>query len=170
MKGEAKLKGLLRIKGIGYIALALFAGIALLLFSGNGEDSNRNLQSVPSSEDYATELERDAERLIRAIDGVKSCTVAITLESGYHYHYAYDQRVNLSYAEDGTVTGKQTETSYKTVTADGDSALVLVKEVTPTVKGAAVVCKGISDGKAAEIKVMLSALFGIDEGRIHIEN
>lgn len=170
MKGDAKLKGILKIKGIGYIALALFAGIALLLFSGNGEKSNQVLKNVPTAEDYAAELERDAERLIHAIDGVKSCTVVITLESGYHYHYAYDQRVNLSYAEDGTVTGKQTETSYKTVTADGDSNLVLVKEVTPTVKGAAVVCKGISDGKAAEIEVMLSALFGIDEERIHIEN
>lgn len=170
MKRETKLKSLLKIKGMPYILLALFAGVALLLISGNEEGAVCTEQKRPTAANYAEDLEKDIEALVKAVDGVKSCTVAITLENGYQYHYAYDQHVNLSYDENGTLTSKQTETAYKTVTADGDTNLVLVKEVMPRVRGVAVVCKGGNNSKAAEIKWLISALLGIEADCIHIEN
>lgn len=149
------------IKGLPYIALALAAGIVLLLLpSGGGETQN---VSGSLGDAYRIALEQEVADLLCEMEGVDSCTVVLTLAYGYEYTYATDQRVSEHSG------GKETEKNVVLATQSGGEAPILLREKLPTVSGIAVVCRGADYNACARIRELLCALFALTDGQISIQ-
>ena len=158
---------LTKSKSFLYIALALAAGIALLLLPGTG-GTESTTESAPSSAEYTAALEKKDASLISELDGVKDCSVAITLAAGYEYLYASDGRVSHTYGESGALLGDEETREYIFATTDGNTQPVVISERMPTVEGVAVVCKGASAATEQKIISLLSALFNIKSNKISV--
>ncbi|MBQ3081316.1 MAG: hypothetical protein IJC49_02570 [Clostridia bacterium] len=160
------LQKLTKIKGIGYVALALIAGIALLLVN-TGEGAELPV------EDKNTVFIENAEKTLRDLGGkvcgVK-CVAAVSVSGGYTYTYASDQSVRTVYNADGTVAEKEATLTGKTVNLNGGTSLVPLKESPPKISGVAVVCRGASANDVKALKVMIQALYGLEEQSVFVTN
>ena len=168
VKKNPFLTRLLKIKGIGYILLALAAGVALLLIRGGGSAAPQ-AQAADTAASFAHAAETRLEALGYSVCGVK-CSAAVNLKSGYRYSYACDQSVKTTYNPDGSVASKETTLTNRTVTVSGGTALVAVKESPPEVEGIAVVCTGASSAAAEKLRALIAALYGLDEADIFVTN
>ena len=107
-------------------------------------------------------LEQRITALLRQVEGVGSCRVMVTLESGSRAVYAADT-VSATGA-DGSASLSE---SYLKVETDTGLVGLLLTHVQPTVKGVAVVCDG--GGNAAvqqRVIQVVSTAFHISERRV----
>jgi len=161
------IQKLLKIKGIGYIALALVAGIALLLVNSGSKEQAPPQQDKNAA--FVAEAEQALCALGRKVCGV-SCKAAVSISSGYCYTYASDQSVRTVYNADGTVAEKETTLTSRTVNVSGGTALVPVKETPPKVSGVVMVCRGADASAVNTLCSMISALYGLDSTAIFVTN
>ncbi len=145
-----------------YLLLALAAGIILLLLP-SGKETPAAQKNENGSEAYRQALESEVETLLCSMEGVKRCRVVLTLEQGYAYTYATDQRVNEH------SDGKETEKTVVLADTSGGETPLLLSEKQPTVCGAAVVCKGADTATCARIVSLLQALFHLESNQISIQ-
>lgn len=167
MKKDGFFAKLTKIKGIGYIALALAAGIGLLLLGGNGGEDDEPQSNATAL--FVKQAESSLAKLGEEICGT-DCTAAVYVSVGYCYSYASDQSVRTSYNSDGTVAEKETTLTNRTVNTDGGTALVAVKETAPQIKGVAVVCRGASDSKLQKLKSLIMALYSLEADAVFVTN
>lgn len=168
MKANTFIERLLKTKGIGYVVIALVAGIALLVLNlGDTKPSATAEQDKNAL--FAAEAEQALEALGRSICGVK-CTASVRLGTGYTYSYASDQSVRTVYNADGTVAEKETSLNNRTVNVSGGTALVAVKETPPSVVGVVMVCNGGTAADISALKAMIAALYGLEEQAIYVTN
>ncbi len=126
-----------------YLAVGLAVLIAIIYFastittnestSTKQDTANENLSA---SEEYVAKLENKLESVISQIQGGENVDVIITLEKGFEYVY-------LTEEETKTSASGITSTTTNVVLVDGQP--VLMKEIYPSIKGIAVVCKGAND-------------------------
>ena len=95
-----KLSKIFKAKGIGFILLAFAAGIVLLLLPENSESQEAN--SSPSVE-YVSTLEASLESILKDICGAE-CKAMITLETGYSYTYASNEKLETEYQNEVTIS------------------------------------------------------------------
>ena len=158
---------LTKSKSFLYIVLALAAGVALLLLPGSGGTESKTV-SAPSASEYTAALEKKVASLIGELDGVKDCSVAITLAAGYEYLYASDGRISHTYDESGALLGDEETREYIFAATDGNTQPVVISERMPTVEGVAVGCKGATAATEQKIISLLSALFNIKSNKISV--
>ena len=158
---------LTKSKSFLYIVLALAAGVALLLLPGSGGTESKTV-SAPWASEYTAALEKKGASLIGELDGVKDCSVAITLAAGYEYLYASDGRISHTYDESGALLGDEETREYIFAATDGNTQPVVISERMPTVEGVAVVCKGATAVTEQKIISLLSALFNIKSNKISV--
>ena len=168
MKANAFIEKLLKTKGVGYVIIALVAGIALLVLNIGGEKPSATAEQDKNAL-YASEAEQALESLGRSVCGVK-CSARVRLGTGYTYSYASDQSVRTVYNADGSVAEKETTLNNRAVNVSGGTALVAVKETPPSVVGVVMVCKGGTAADISALKSMISALYGLDEQAIYVTN
>ncbi len=160
-----KMKKLFSRKGIGVVIVGIIAGICLLILPSSESETTEIKSNVTSTgAEYCENLERKAEQLIKQLPEVDKCSVFITLESGYRYIYASDQKVR-----EGT-DSKETE---KTVVLAGDGGgekPLVVEEIMPKVAGVAIVCPKASYETQYRIVELVSALFDIKSNRISVKS
>ncbi|MBE6649394.1 MAG: hypothetical protein E7614_07755 [Ruminococcaceae bacterium] len=156
-----KITKLLKIKGIGFILLAFLAGIILLLLpDGETKTSSDKI----SSAEYAVVIEESLEKLLKTACGV-DCEVMVTLEGGYSYSYAANEKLDTEYAE-GKPTSKTVSKEYVITSSNGEEKLVILKENLPEIKGVAVVCKKGGESERLKIITLVSALFDLPDNAI----
>lgn len=160
---SAKIKALLSRKGAGIVIIGILAGLILLILPSSDEKSEINTASVLTGTEYCKLLEEKAEKLIKQLPEVEKCSVFITLESGYRYIYASDQRVKE--ASDSKETEK---TVVLAGNGNGEEPLV-VEEIMPKVAGVAIVCPDASYETQYRIVELISALFDIKSNRISVK-
>lgn len=168
MTANGLIGRLLKIKGIGYIALALIAGVGLLLINTGGSDTSAATAADKTAAFIAAE-EQTLAGLGQSVCGV-SCKAAVSVSGGYTYTYASDQSVRTVYNPDGTVAEKETSLTGKAVTTNGGTSLVPVKESPPRVSGVVMVCSGASLGDISTLKSMVKALYGLEDTAIFVTN
>ena len=160
-----KIKRLMSRKGMGAVVLGLLAGVMLLLIPNSKADGqNEQSSAVMGGTEYCALLEEKAESLIKELPEVDRCSVFITLESGYRYIYATDQRVREE------SDSKETE---KTVVLAGNGngeAPLLIEETMPKVAGVAIVCPNATYETQYRIVELISALFDINSNRISVKS
>lgn len=137
----------------------------LLLLSGGGESKTKVSES--DSENlaaYAKELEKGLSEIISSIEGAGKAQVMITFDSSFENVYAY----NAGVSESGVgASGRSTEKELVLTGNKNDESPVLVKRLTPRIKGVLVVCEGGgSSDIAKKVSSAAGTLFGIAESRI----
>lgn len=152
-----------KIKGVGYLAVGLVAALLLMLWPS---DSTPQVEPASANE-YRLALESEAEEVLSRLEGVGKCHVMITIEYGYEYVYASNQKANTVYNADGSILSVQNE---KTYFSSGDGNTLLLRQKMPTVTGIAVVCPGAGGDARLKIVSALSALFGIGSNRISVQS
>lgn len=142
------LRNFLRIKGLGFILLALALGLLLVFLSGrtsDGADDPQNEGESFSFAHYEHELEDRLEDVISRIDGVSSVSVMVLLDQSYEE------------------IGEGTNFSRPIGDSSGDTV------VAPKVRGVAVVCRGGERSETRkEIIGLLSSLLGLPTNRIYV--
>ncbi len=107
-------------------------------------------------------LEKRIAALLREVEGVGSCRVMVTLESGTQTVYAAD--TVSSVGADGATSLNE---SYLTVDTDTGPVGLLLTRIQPTVKGVAVVCDGGGDTSVCQRVIqVVSTAFHISERRV----
>ena len=152
-------------KVVRYLLWIGLAGIVLIALSEifpreKGTDTAASV--TVSGDQVEAALEERITALLRQVEGVGSCRVMVTLESGSRAVYAADT-VSATGA-DGSVS--LSESYLKVETGTGPVGLLLA-HVQPTVKGVAVVCDG--GGNAAvqqRVIQVVSTAFHISERRV----
>ena len=160
---NSSIEKIKKIKGIGFVIVALIAGFILLLWpSAEKTVSNDGEFKYSSTDAYRETLESDVEQIVKSVSGVNGCTVMVTLKSGYEFYYASDQQMT----GDGSSSDSRKE--YVLANYGGNEQPVLIEERMPEVSGVAVVCPGISATAEYKIIQMLSALFDLPTNRISV--
>ncbi len=148
------------------IIACAFLGIILTVISALSTDEKNESVSEPECErfdesKYTSELESKLEGMVSLINGAGECHVIVTLECDYETVYARDG----SLSKDDNSTDEDSE--YIIIDTDRTQGGLLLKTVTPKVRGVAVVCNGGDSTyvKSAIIEMMSAVL---DIGTNHI--
>lgn len=142
--------------GMVVILLVGLIGVTLFFIGGErdaevevSENAERNMEK------YIEYLEGRIESMIAKMEGVSSVTVMLQPDGGEENVYA--RNGNEGGAQYVIMSGKK-----------GDEAL-LVKQVEPKIRGAAVICKG-GDDPNLQVKIvkLLCALFQLQSNRVYV--
>ena len=145
----------------------LWIGLAgILLIAVSELFPRRNAEEAAATTVTAVQVEAALEEritaLLRQVEGVGSCRVLVTLESGSRAVYAADTL--SATGADGSVSLSE---SYLTVETDTGPVGLLLTQVQPTVKGVAVVCDGGGNPTVQQRVIqVVSTAFHISERRV----
>ncbi|MDR1330353.1 MAG: stage III sporulation protein AG [Oscillospiraceae bacterium] len=171
-----KILGVLREKlkksgTVGFAAVIVIFGIALLLLPGGGDDKKAQEEPAPEAqpEDVPFSLEETERRIAGAlsqIEGAGRVTVLLSLRSGGETFLATDKK----YSDRGEGAGReQTEDAVIVGSGGSSEAPVVVKRGYPEYLGALVVAEGAGD---PEVRLRLlgavTSLTGLGAGRVEV--
>ena len=143
---------------LGVAGMALIALSEVLPSRERVEDTTPPSVSAEITEQQVEQaLEQRITALLQRVDGVGSCRVLVTLESGAQAVYAAN-----------TVTSADTATeNYLTVDTETGPVGLLLTRIQPTVKGVAVVCDGGDDPTVcARVTQVVATAFHISDRRV----
>jgi stage III sporulation protein AG len=147
----------------------------LIMFSQKKEAVSTAAAPEVSDSKYCAELEEKIKSIVTAITLDKDCIVAVTLETGSEYVYAYQNKTDTDLSREGeNGAAKESETreqEYIIVKAkDGSEEALVITEKKPTIRGVAIVSGGITKEKEAGILNAVSSVLGISSRKISITN
>ncbi len=150
------------------LAVAAF-GIILIVLSSLSESEDSGAEETTaksqgfSEAEYSENLENKLEEMISSLAGAGRTKVVITLECDYETVYAKDG----SYSRDELSSDEKSE--YIIIDSSEQEDGLVLKTVTPKVRGAAVLCEGGADaGVRQAVSEMLSALLDIGTNQISV--
>ncbi|MBQ3498762.1 MAG: hypothetical protein IJA87_06515 [Clostridia bacterium] len=172
MKKESVNQIILRIRNDKRLLLIIvfgFLGLILIVFSipnENEDDIEKtelNENYVFNEKEYTDDLENKLSEMISLINGAGRTRVIVTLECDYETIYAKDG----SLSKDDNSTDEDSE--YIIIDSEKNQGGLLLKTVTPKVRGVAVVCEG-GDNQYVKNSVteMLSAVLDVGANRISV--
>ncbi len=149
------------------IVVVMIVGIILTVISsfdiGGEEKEQTSVQTekVFNESEYTNQLENKLEEMISLINGAGETRVIITLECDYETVYAKDGSV----AKDSDSTDEDSE--YIIIDSQDVQGGLVLKTVTPKIRGVAVVCAG---GDSIYVKTAVTELLSavLDIGTNHI--
>lgn len=150
------------------IVIAALVGIILIVISSVGEESasdeeTTQPQSDFSESEYTAMLEQRLEETVSSLYGAGRSSVMVTLECDYETVYARDG----SYSKDEASSDEKSE--YIIIDSTQQEEGLVLKTVTPRVRGVAVLCEGGNDPYVCEqVSQMLSALLDLGSNRISV--
>lgn len=153
-----------RDKGIRLLMTVGLIGILLIALSELPSCEKREKSTAVTVTETQVEqaLEKRITALLREVEGVGSCRVMVTLESGTQMVYAAD--TVSSAGADGAASLSE---SYLTVDTDTGPVGLLLTRIQPTVKGVAVVCDGGDNAAVCQRVIqVVSTAFHISERRV----
>lgn len=133
--------------------------------------------AAPPLESYEQKLEQRLEEILGRVAGVGEVQVMVTLESGYGYEYAKENKQGSDLlsdmrAEENQKTQEKTtrEESYVMVDAgSGNKKPLVTKELEPSVKGVVVVCQGGNDpATVAKVLETVGVAAGVSSSKISV--
>ncbi len=148
------------IKGIWLLGAVFFIGVALIVVSSVDYTLGRPKEDTPRTDiidtsDYVDKLEAEVEALLERVDGAGGVSVLITLESDSENVYAYDS--------------KNGSREYLTTGNGSSESPVLLRRMTPRLRGIAVVCSGGNDPIVQQKLIsLLCALFDLPSTKVFV--
>ena len=155
------LEKLRRVRGFPLVCVCLCLGVLLMLFprffgTGNTGEEKKTAET-DALQAYVEGLEHKIAQMAEAMAGVSDASVLVTLECS-------EETV---FAEEKTVHGKESYSTSYLLTAGSEP--VAVREITPRIRGIAVVCRG---GEEPEVQLaliaMLTAAFDLSASRVFV--
>ena len=158
-----------------WLFLVGIAGIILIglseIFSGGSEKSVQSSATETYSESaYREKMEQQLAEILSQVEGAGEVKVMLTLESGPETVYAQNQQSQTSTREE-TDGSLQKESSFPNehILLDNNSGkqALVEEQLTPEIKGAAVVCSGGDDIEVIErITELVSVVLDLPSNRI----
>lgn len=144
------------------LLLALFA----ILPQGEGKENGEKQNQLDL---YTRSLEQRLSETVSQIDGAGKVSVFLTLESSFETVYASNAKLDEQ-SSDSTSVQKTTEKQLATTSAGGSGeAPVIVKQLSPKIKGVLIVCEGGEDSTVSKnIKSAASVALNIPTSRIYV--
>lgn len=139
----------------------------LLLFPSDKTYTEKN---EPDSElsFYTRELEENLARVISGVEGAGRTQVFVTLESGFESVYASDASVYETSAS-GTVDTRSEKQLVLTGSGTSGQSPVVVKKISPKIKGVVIVCEGGRDEYVRKrITELAATAFNIQNSKIYV--
>jgi stage III sporulation protein AG len=160
------------------VALGL-VGMLLVLLSQFLPGEKREVDSRTAqftSKEYLDELETELTALITGIEGVGRAEVMVTLENGYEYRYAKEEKRGTDTTREGgedtaqRIHEKETlEETYLLVDQNGARQPLLQTEVQPRIQGVVVVCDGAADPRVQlTLTGVLTTALNIPSTKVYI--
>jgi len=149
--------------------ILLFGCGALLLFcSFRPEKREAAIPTGFDTEQYAEQLETRTEILLEKIRGAGDVSVMILLDNHSETVYQTDHAEKEEASSDGNHQTER-ETSVVFGESGGDEMPLVIEEITPTIRGVAVICEGASD-PAVETAVLqtVTRLFSINTTQVSV--
>lgn len=155
------------IGGLKFLLIGLLCGVALLIIGSyttadddkaeDGTYQKSEIQFRQYMSEYLDAAEQEFRALIEHIDGVSNVRVMLTLECLNEYVYAQNG------------TGKEAYTYLTVSDSSNDESPVLIKEISPRIRGVGVVCKGGSN-PAIQLKIieLCCSVFGISSNCVSV--
>lgn len=162
-------------KKILFVLAIGLLGTAILIFSGNGSESDdiitenaeqeiQNSTSAYSVTEVEALLEEKLEAIVSQIQGVGSVSAAVSVGSSGEYIYAE----NIKSEEDSDSSSSDSEIVIYESGEGGDTGLVISVR-SPDIIGVAIVCQGGGSSVVkAEITKLVTSLFGIGSDRVYV--
>ena len=149
------------------IAVVMIVGIILNVISSFGGETEEKEQISPQTDkifnesEYTGQLENKLEEMISLINGAGETKVIVTLECDYETVYAKDGSIE----KDNDSTDEDSE--YIIIDSRDIQGGLVLKTVTPKIRGVAVVCAG---GDSMYVKTAVTDLLSavLDIGTNHI--
>ena len=114
---------------------------------------------------YAKQTETRLAELIRSIEGAGKTQVLVTLRSGEETVWARNDTMD----NEADTSRVRSEQAYVLVRSGSDETGLILKTITPTVQGVAVVCEGADDPQVQQrITQTVTAALGIGAGRVSV--
>lgn len=169
-KIKSKFSG---IKNIKLLVILGFAGMFMILFSefsGKAEDKEKKTSdSDMSVSDYAADMEKQLENILRKIEGVGKVSVMLTVDGTEEYIYVREEKESI--LQDNDSKSSETENKYILVQNDGNKEALVKKVINPEISGVVVVCEG---GKTSSVREKVynavSVSLGIPSNRIYVDS
>lgn len=172
IKGSKKGTIIIVIGIIGIILIMLSE--VLPNSSKNNTSSQDDIHKNITSEQYIKQTEEKISAIVSMIDGAGKTKVLITLESGYEYVFAREEKINTDKTQDTyddvhqkLQTKDSSETKYILI-EDGDSEKALITtEIEPKIKGVVIICEG-GDKTLVKQRITdaITTAFGISTTRV----
>ncbi len=150
------------------ILIVALLGIILIVISSFEDKTVSDVeetqpQSDFSESDYTAALEKRLEETVSSLYGAGRSRVMVTLECDYETVYARDG----SYSKDEASSDEKSE--YIIIDSEQQEDGLVLKTVTPRVRGVAVLCEGGNDPYVCEqVSQMLSALLDLGSNSISV--
>lgn len=150
------------------ILIVALLGIILIVISSFedktvADEEETQLQTDFSESDYTAALEKRLEQTVSSLYGAGRSRVMVTLECDYETVYARDG----SYSKDEASSDEKSE--YIIIDSEQQEDGLVLKTVTPRVRGVAVLCEGGNDPYVCEqVSQMLSALLDLGSNSISV--
>lgn len=150
------------------ILIVALLGIILIVISSFEDKTvtdveETQLQTEFSESDYTAALEKRLEETVSSLYGAGRSRVMVTLECDYETVYARDG----SYSKDEASSDEKSE--YIIIDSEQQEDGLVLKTVTPRVRGVAVLCEGGNDPYVCEqVSQMLLALLDLGSNSISV--
>ena len=156
------LEKLKRVRGFPVLCAGLCVGVLLMMIprllpAENAAEQSKNSAQSDTLQAYGEMLEHKIAQMAQALSGVSDASVLVTLECS-------EETV---YAEERTVSGKEAYATSYLLRAGSEP--VAVREITPRIRGIAVVCRG-GDDPAVQLALisMLTSAFDLSASRVFV--
>ena len=150
------------------IIIVALLGIILIVISSFEDKAVSDVEAIQpqsdfSESEYTAALEKRLEETVSSLYGAGRSRVMVTLECDYETVYARDG----SYSKDEASSDEKSE--YIIIDSEQQEDGLVLKTVTPRVRGVAVLCEGGNDPYVCEqVSQMLSALLDLGSNRISV--
>ncbi|MBR4049579.1 MAG: hypothetical protein IKK09_03700 [Clostridia bacterium] len=150
------------------ILIVALLGIILIVISSFEDKAVSDVEAIQpqsdfSESEYTAALEKRLEETVSSLYGAGRSRVMVTLECDYETVYARDG----SYSKDEASSDEKSE--YIIIDSEQQEDGLVLKTVTPRVRGVAVLCEGGNDPYVCEqVSQMLSALLDLGSNRISV--
>ncbi len=159
LKNDRKKLMILIVALIGIILIVISSGAD----EGAADEETTEAQTRFSESEYTANLEKRLEETVASLYGAGRASVMVTLECDYETVYARDG----SYSQDEASSDEKNE--YIIIDSSQHEDGLVLKTVTPRVRGVAVLCEGGNDPYVREqVSEMISALLDIGSNRISV--
>lgn len=171
---KSKKSSLILIIGVIGIALIMISELLPDKKSTTVNKSTNLSQNQTTASDYVSTTEQKITELLSSIEGVGKTNVFITLENGYEYVFAREEKVNTDRTQDNyddshkkIQSRDSSETKYILIDDGNNEKALITTELEPKIKGVIVVCEG-GDKTSVKQRVTdaVTTAFGISTTKV----
>lgn len=155
-----------------FLISCIMLGLSLIFGVSNTEIQEQNQENYNSNSElfeYTAKLEQKLSDTVGSISGAGKTKVMITLDSSFETIYASNAKLNENNISDNNLQ-KTTEKSLALTTSSKNGETpVIIKTISPKIKGVLIVCEGGEISKIRENIIKASStLLNISSSRIYV--